>query len=63
MTAEQLTIRESVVLKRTIHDCIQILLINASSETGINITSPVDYVVNNDSNPDTQNTSSRSCSP
>ncbi|MBR3921360.1 MAG: hypothetical protein IKJ47_05445 [Oscillospiraceae bacterium] len=54
MTKEQLGIRESVVLKGEIPDNIQVLLINASSETSINIKSPVDYVVVNDSNPDTQ---------
>ena len=54
MTTEELEIRKSVVLKGIIPDNIQVLLINAASETGINITSPVDYVVVNDSNPDTQ---------
>lgn len=54
MTKEQLSIRDSVVLEGKIPDDIQVLLINASSETGINIKSPVDYVVVNDSNPDTQ---------
>lgn len=54
MSKEQLAIRESVVLNGIIPDNIQVLLINASSETGINIKSPVDYVVVNDSNPDTQ---------
>jgi hypothetical protein len=54
MTEEQLEIRKSVILHGIIPDNIQVLLINAASETGINITSPVDYVVVNDSNPDTQ---------
>lgn len=54
MTQEQLVIRESVILKGIIPNNIQVLLINASSETSININSPVDYVVVNDSNPDTQ---------
>ena len=54
MTEEQLEIRRSVVLHGIIPENIQVLLINAASETGINITSPVDYVVVNDSNPDTQ---------
>lgn len=54
MTEEQLGIRKSVVLKGEIPDNIQVLLINASSETSINIKSPEDYVVVNDSNPDTQ---------
>lgn len=54
MTQEQLDIRESVVLNGIIPDNVQVLLINASSETGINIKSPVDYVVVNDSDPDTQ---------
>ena len=54
MTEEELDIRKSVVLHGIIPDNIQVLLVNAASETGINITSPVDYVVVNDSNPDTQ---------
>ena len=54
MSEEELEIRKSVVLKGIVPDHIQVLLINAASETGINITSPVDYVVVNDSNPDTQ---------
>lgn len=54
MTEEELKIRNSVILHKIIPDDIQVLLINAASETSINITSPVDYVVVNDSNPDTQ---------
>lgn len=54
MSEEELSIRNSVILHGVIPDDIQVLLINAASETSINITSPVDYVVVNDSNPDTQ---------
>lgn len=54
MTEKEVSIRKSVVLHGVIPYDIQVLLINAASETGINITSPVDYVVVNDSNPDTQ---------
>jgi len=54
MTEAELEIRRSVVQDGIIPDNVQVLLINAASETGINITSPVDYVVVNDSNPDTQ---------
>lgn len=54
MTQEQLDIRESVVLKGIIPDNIQVLLINASSETGMNIYSPVDYIVVNNSDSNTQ---------
>jgi hypothetical protein len=54
MNDEEWAIRDSVILKGIIPDHVQVLLINAASETGINITSPVDYIVVNDSNPDTQ---------
>ena len=54
MTPEQLRIRNSVILRGKIPDDIQVLIINAASETSINIKSPVDYVVVNDSNQDTQ---------
>lgn len=54
MDDEEWDTRDSVILKGIIPDHVQVLLINAASETGINITSPVDYVVVNDSNPDTQ---------
>ena len=54
MNHEEWAVRDSVILKGIIPDDVQVLLINAASETGINITSPVDYIVVNDSNPDTQ---------
>lgn len=54
MGSEELRVRQSVVRYGKIPEDIQVLLINAASETGINITSPVDYVVVNDSNTDTQ---------
>ena len=54
MDDEEWDIRNSVIQKGIIPDHIQVLLINAASETGINIISPVDYIVVNDSNPDTQ---------
>ena len=54
MSPEQLALRNKVILHGTIPDDIQVLIINAASETSINIKSPVDYVVVNGSNPDTQ---------
>lgn len=54
MDDEEWAVRDSVILKGIIPNDVQVLLINAASETGINITSPVDYIVVNDSNPDTQ---------
>lgn len=54
MTSEELAIRRSVTLNGKIPSHIQVLLLNAASETSINIKSPVDYIVVNDSNPDTQ---------
>ena len=54
MGEEEKRVRKSVIENEVIPDDVRVLLINAASETGINIKSPVDYVVVNDSNPDTQ---------
>ncbi|MBQ2452139.1 MAG: hypothetical protein II276_01630, partial [Bacteroidales bacterium] len=54
MWEEEKRVRKSVIENEVIPDDVRVLLINAASETGINIKSPVDYVVVNDSNPDTQ---------
>lgn len=54
MGKDELRVRDSVVQYGLIPDDVQVLVINAASETGINITSPVDYYIINDSNKDTQ---------
>ena len=54
MGEDEKRVRKSVIKNEIIPDDIRVLLINAASETGINIKSPVEYVVVNDTNPDTQ---------
>lgn len=54
MTEEQLSVRESVLKNYTIPKSYNLLIINSSSETSIKIKSPVDYVIVNSSNEDTQ---------
>lgn len=45
MTAKDLQAREDLLVNEKISDGVQVLIINASCETGINIKSDVDYVV------------------
>ena len=54
MTEEQLAVRESVLKDYTIPKGYNLLIINSSSETSLKIKSPVDYVIVNSSNTDTQ---------
>lgn len=54
MSAESMDVRDNILLHETIPETVQVLVINAASETGINIKSPVDYFVVNDVNLDTQ---------
>ena len=54
MSQEQLDAITSVTKYEKMPDNVQILIINAAYETGLNIKSQVDYVVVNDSNEDTQ---------
>lgn len=54
MSQEQLQLRESVVKHGVIPKDIQVLVINEASQTGLNIHSDIDYVVVNDTDPDTQ---------
>ena len=54
MDKEQLDAVECVTKYEKIPNNVQVLIINAAYETGLNIKSQVDYVVVNDSNEDTQ---------
>ena len=54
MTEEQLEARRSILEKWEIPSQYDLLIINSSSETSLKIKSPVDYVIVNSSNPDTQ---------
>ena len=54
MTKEQLSVRESILKDYTIPKGYNLLIINSSSETSIKIKSPVDYVIVNSTNDDTQ---------
>lgn len=54
MTEEQLEVRRSVLDDAIIPPKYDLLIINSSSETSLKIKSPVDYVIVNSSNPDTQ---------
>ena len=54
MTEEQLSVRESILKDYTIPKGYNLLIINSSSETSIKIKSPVDYVIVNSTNDDTQ---------
>lgn len=54
MSQEQLDAITSVTKYEKMPDNVQILIINAAYETGLNIKNQVDYVIVNDSNPDTQ---------
>ncbi len=54
MTEEQLSARESVLKEFKIPEKYNLLIINSSSETSIKIKSPVDYVIVNSTNEDTQ---------
>lgn len=54
MTEEQLAVRSSVLNDYTIPEAYNLLIINSSSETSLKIKSPVDYVIVNSSNSDTQ---------
>ena len=54
MTEEQLAVRESVLQYFTIPKDYNLLIINSSSDTSLKIKSPVDYVIVNSSNTDTQ---------
>lgn len=54
MTEEQLRVRESILKDYTIPDGYNLLIINSSSETSIKIKSPVDYVIVNNIDKDTQ---------
>ena len=54
MTAEQLEARRSILEEWVIPPQYDLLIINSSSETSLKIKSPVDYVIVNSSNPDTQ---------
>ena len=54
MTGEQLAVRESILKEYTIPKKYNLLIINSSSETSIKIKSPIDYVIVNSSNSDTQ---------
>lgn len=54
MTEEQLSVRESILKDYTIPEAYNLLIINSSSETSIKVKSPVDYVIVNSTNQDTQ---------
>lgn len=54
MTEEQLSARETILKQYTIPPQYNFLIINSSAETSIKIKSPVDYVIVNSTNPDTQ---------
>ena len=54
MEEEQLSARESILKNYTIPEQYNLLIINSSSETSLKIKSPVDYVIVNSENPDTQ---------
>lgn len=54
MTKEQLEVRRSILEDWVIPPQYDLLIINSSSETSLKIKSPVDYVIVNSSNPDTQ---------
>lgn len=54
MTEEQLSVRDSILKDYTIPEAYNLLIINSSSETSIKIKSPVDYVIVNNTNQDTQ---------
>lgn len=54
MTEEQLSVRDSILKDYTIPEAYNLLIINSSSETSIKIKSPVDYVIVNSTNQDTQ---------
>ena len=54
MTKEQLSVRDSILKDYVIPEAYNLLIINASSETSIKIKSPVNYVIVNSTNQDTQ---------
>ena len=54
MTEEQLSVRESILKEYKIPEAYNFLIINASAETSIKIKSPVDFVIVNSTNQDTQ---------
>lgn len=54
MSEEQLRVRDSVIKTGTIPNDIQVLVINEASQTGLNVFSDIEYVVVNDTDPDTQ---------
>lgn len=54
MTEEQKTARETILRDYKIPEAYNLLIINSSSETSIKIKSPVDYVIVDNTNPDTQ---------
>ncbi len=54
MSAEQLEARRSILEDWVIPPQYDLLIINSSSETSLKIKSPVDFVIVNSSNPDTQ---------
>ena len=53
MTEEQKTARETILRDYRIPEAYNLLIINSSSETSIKIKSPVDYVIVDNTNPDT----------
>ena len=54
MSEEQLAVRESILQDYAIPTGYNLLIINSSSETSLKIKSPVDYVIVNSTNEDTQ---------
>jgi hypothetical protein len=52
MTKDDLRVRDTILTKETIPEDIQVLIINAASQTGINIKSPIDYVIVNSTDED-----------
>ena len=54
MTEEQLAVRDSILQEYKIPEAYNFLIINSSSETSIKIKSPVDYVIVNSTQNDTQ---------
>lgn len=52
MSEEDLAVRASILTREKIPDNIQVLIINAASQTGINIKSPIDYIVVNSTDED-----------
>lgn len=54
MTEEQQTARETILRYWKIPEEYNLLIINSSSETSIKIKSAVDYVIVDNTNPDTQ---------